>query len=139
MFNVISTIAGIVFGFGLALSGMLSPGKVVGFLDITGNWDPSLAFVMGGGVAVTVVTFHFLLKRPHPLFGDRFHLPTTSDIDRRLIVGAALFGVGWAIGGLCPGPAISSIAYASPKIAIFVVAMVAGILIAKKAFPASNS
>jgi len=135
MFNIISTIAGILFGFGLALSGMVSPSKVVGFLDITGNWDPSLAFVMGGGVAVTVISFHFLLKRPHPLFGGRFHLPTASEIDRRLVVGAGLFGLGWGIGGLCPGPAISSLAYASPKIAIFVIAMGFGILIAKKLAP----
>lgn len=137
MFNIISVLSGTIFGFGLALSGMLSPSKVVGFLDITGNWDPSLAFVMGGGVVVTVVSFHFILKRPHPLFGEKFHLPTASNIDRRLIIGAGLFGLGWGIGGLCPGPAISSLAYASPQVAVFVVAMVAGILIAKKAFPAS--
>ncbi len=137
MFNIISVLSGTIFGFGLALSGMLSPSKVIGFLDITGNWDPSLAFVMGGGVAVTVVSFHFILKRPHPLFGEKFHLPTASNIDRRLVIGAGLFGLGWGIGGLCPGPAISSLAYASPQVAVFVVAMVAGILIAKKAFPAS--
>lgn len=137
MFNIISVLSGTIFGFGLALSGMLSPSKVIGFLDITGNWDPSLAFVMGGGVVVTVVSFHFILKRPHPLFGEKFHLPTASNIDRRLVIGAGLFGLGWGIGGLCPGPAISSLAYASPQVAVFVIAMVAGILIAKKAFPAS--
>ncbi|MEH6475246.1 MAG: DUF6691 family protein [Sneathiella sp.] len=137
MFNIISVLSGTIFGFGLALSGMLSPSKVIGFLDITGNWDPSLAFVMGGGVAVTVVSFHFILKRPHPLFGEKFHLPTASNIDRRLVIGAGLFGLGWGIGGLCPGPAISSLAYASPQVAVFVVAMVTGILIAKKAFPTS--
>jgi uncharacterized protein len=139
MFQVIALLSGTVFGFGLALSGMLSPGKVVGFLDITGNWDPSLAFVMGGGLVVTVIAFNVVLKRPHPWFGDKFYLPTAQDIDKRLIVGSALFGAGWAIGGLCPGPAISSLAYASPQIAVFAVSMVLGILIAKKLFPASSS
>lgn len=139
MFNIISTVAGVLFGVGLALSGMLSPSKVIGFLDITGNWDPSLAFVMGGGVAVTVISFHFLLKRPHPLFGGSFHLPKASEIDRRLVLGAGLFGLGWGIGGLCPGPAISSLAYASPKIVLFVIAMLFGILVAKKLFPGPST
>ncbi|WP_169568597.1 YeeE/YedE family protein [Sneathiella limimaris] len=139
MNKVIALVSGILFGYGLALSGMLSPSKVVGFLDLTGNWDPSLAFVMGGGLMVTVIAFHFLLKRPHPLFGDKFYLPTRKDIDKRLVIGSALFGLGWAIGGLCPGPALSSLAYASPKIAVFCVAMVVGIFIGKKVFPASAS
>lgn len=139
MTKLIALIAGILFGYGLALAGMLSPAKIVGFLDITGNWDPSLAFVMGGGLLITVVTFKFILKRPVPIFGAKFYLPTRQDIDRRLVVGSAIFGTGWAIGGLCPGPAISSLAYASPKIAIFGIAMVAGIVIAKKIFPASSS
>ncbi len=138
MFLVIALASGLLFGYGLALSGMLSPAKVVGFLDVAYGWDPSLAFVMGGGLAVTVVAFHFLLKRPHPIFGDKFHLPTRTDIDKRLVIGAALFGAGWGIGGLCPGPAISSLAYASPKIAVFVVAMVVGVLIAKTLFRAKN-
>ncbi len=135
MFNVIATVAGVLFGYGLALSGMLSPSKVVGFLDITGDWDPSLAFVMGGAVIVTAISFRFLLKRSAPIFGSKFYLPTTRDIDGRLLVGAGLFGAGWGIGGLCPGPAISSLAYADPKIAVFVVAMVAGIVIAKRFAP----
>lgn len=132
MFNIIATIAGVLFGFGLALSGMLSPGKVIGFLDIAGNWDPSLAFVMGGAVVITVVSFRILLKRPVPIFGDKFHLPSSNDIDKRLIIGAGLFGLGWGIGGLCPGPALSSLAYADPRIVVFVAAMAAGILIAKR-------
>ncbi|MEP3244777.1 MAG: DUF6691 family protein [Sneathiella sp.] len=132
MFNIIATVAGVLFGYGLALSGMLSPSKVVGFLDITGDWDPSLAFVMGGAVIVTAISFRFLLKRSAPIFGSKFYLPTTRDIDGRLLIGAGLFGAGWGIGGLCPGPAISSLAYADPKIAVFVVAMVAGIVIAKR-------
>lgn len=137
MAKVIALISGLLFGYGLALSGMLSPSKVVGFLDLTGNWDPSLAFVMGGGLMVTVIAFKFMLKQPHPIFGDKFHLPTSNDIDKRLIIGSGLFGLGWAIGGLCPGPAISSLAYASPKIAVFGVAMVIGILVARKIAPAN--
>lgn len=131
MFNIISLISGLLFGFGLALSGMVSPGKVIGFLDITGNWDPSLAFVMGGGVLVTVVSFHFILKRSVPFFGREFRLPTKTDLDKYLISGSVLFGLGWGLGGLCPGPALSSLAYGNPKILVFVGAMVAGIIIAK--------
>ena len=138
MTKVIALISGLLFGYGLALSGMLSPSKVVGFLDLFGNWDPSLAFVMGGGLIVTFVAFKLLLKRPHPLFGEKFHLPTRQDIDKRLITGSVLFGIGWAIGGLCPGPAISSLAYASPKIAVFCIAMVIGIIAAKKLVPPTN-
>jgi uncharacterized protein len=131
MFNTISLISGLLFGFGLALSGMVSPGKVIGFLDLTGNWDPSLAFVMGGGVLVTVISFRYILKRPTPIFGREFKLPTRNDIDKHLISGAVLFGLGWGLGGLCPGPALSSLAYGNPKIFVFVGAMVAGIVIAK--------
>ncbi|MAL79854.1 MAG: hypothetical protein CMN55_12210 [Sneathiella sp.] len=131
MLNIISLISGILFGLGLAISGMVSPGKVIGFLDLTGNWDPSLAFVMGGGVLVTVITFRFILKRETPVFGGHFSLPTKTEVDKRLLAGAALFGVGWGLGGLCPGPALSSLAYGNAKIFTFVAAMVAGIVIAK--------
>jgi uncharacterized protein len=131
MLNIVSLISGILFGFGLALSGMVSPGKVVGFLDITGNWDPSLLFVMGGGVLVTVISFHFLLKRSNPIFGGQLILPTKQDIDMPLLAGAGIFGVGWAFGGLCPGPALSALAYGNEKIFIFVGAMVVGIALAK--------
>ena len=131
MFNIISLVSGLLFGFGLALSGMVSPSKVIGFLDFTGNWDPSLAFVMGGGVLVTVITFRFILKQSHPFFGKDFMLPTKTDLDKYLIGGAVLFGLGWGLGGLCPGPALSSLAYGNPKIFVFVGAMVGGILIAK--------
>ena len=122
MFNLVSLISGLLFGFGLALSGMVSPGKVIGFLDLTGNWDPSLAFVMGGGVLVTLISFRFILKRSTPLFGGEFKLPTKKDLDKRLVVGAILFGLGWGLGGLCPGPALSSLA-----------SMIGGIIIAKLA------
>ena len=131
MFNIISLISGLLFGYGLALSGMVSPSKVVGFLDLTGNWDPSLAFVMGGGVIVTAISFRFILKRPMPFFGKQFQLPTKKDLDKYLISGAVLFGVGWGLGGLCPGPALSSLAYGNVKIFVFVAAMIVGIIVAK--------
>jgi len=133
MINIISLISGTVFGFGLALSGMLSPSKIVGFLDLFGNWDPSLAFVMGGGVLVTAISFHFILRRNSPFFAPRFILPTKQDVDRQLLSGAAVFGVGWGLGGFCPGPALSSLAYGDMKVIIFVAAMVIGILAAKYA------
>lgn len=131
MLNLVSLISGLLFGLGLAISGMISPGKVIGFLDLAGNWDPSLAFVMGGGVLVTIIAFRFILKRETPLFGGRFSLPTKTDVDKRLALGAVLFGIGWGLGGLCPGPAISSLAYGNAKILVFVTAMIGGILIAK--------
>ncbi|TNE40664.1 MAG: YeeE/YedE family protein [Alphaproteobacteria bacterium] len=131
MRNIIALLSGILFGFGLALSGMVSPGKVIGFLDLTGNWDPSLAFVMGGGLIVTLVSFRLILKRSQPLFGGSFSLPNRKDIDTRLVAGAALFGLGWGLGGLCPGPALSSLAYGNIKIFVFVIAMAVGILIGK--------
>ena len=133
MFNLISLISGLLFGFGLALSGMVSPGKVIGFLDLTGNWDPSLAFVMGGGVLVTVISFHFILKQSSPLFGKDFKLPTKKDLDKYLVSGAILFGLGWGLGGFCPGPALSSLAYGNMKVVVFVLSMIGGIVIAKLA------
>lgn len=131
MFNIISLVSGLLFGFGLALSGMVSPGKVIGFLDLTGNWDPSLAFVMGGGVIVTALSFRYVLKRSKPFFGPDFKLPTKTEIDKFLISGAVLFGIGWGLGGLCPGPALSSLAYGNTKIFVFVGAMVVGIVVGK--------
>jgi len=131
MLNLISLASGCLFGFGLALSGMVNPSKIVGFLDITGNWDPSLLFVMAGGVFVTVISFRFLLTRPTPVFGGRLVLPTKQDIDPPLLVGASIFGIGWALGGFCPGPALSALAYGNEKVFIFVGAMIVGIALAK--------
>ena len=124
-------VCGLVFGLGLAVSGMLNPAKVSGFLDLAGAWDPSLAFVMGGGLAVNAVFFH-LLKRPSPYFAEIFSLPGLTQIDRPLLVGAALFGVGWALAGLCPGPAIASLAYGSVDGVLFFVAMAVGLLAGQK-------
>lgn len=134
MAHLVSLISGIIFGLGLAISGMINPAKVIGFLDVTGNWDPSLAFVMGGAVAMTAVAFRLVLKRPAPLLGGGFHLPTRQDIDPRLVGGAVIFGAGWGLSGLCPGPAIASLAFLEPKIVLFVVALLAGSYLAKLNF-----
>jgi uncharacterized protein len=104
-----SLISGILFGIGLALSQMTNPGKVLNFLDITGNWDPSLIFVMAGALAVTSLSFRKILKQPRPLFDKKFYLSNKSAIDRPLIIGAAIFGMGWGISGYCPGPAVAGL------------------------------
>ncbi len=129
MYALIALVCGTLFGAGLAASGMTDPAKVQGFLDITGLWDPSLVFVMGGAVAVTLVGFRFVLNQSGPLLATEFDLPTKTAIDRRLLSGAALFGIGWGISGFCPGPAIASIAYLNSDIALFLVAMFAGALV----------
>jgi len=121
--------AGALFAVGLALSGMTRPSKVVGFLDLAGDWDASLAFVMMGAIAVHFVAYRVVLRRPAPLFDVRFHLPTRKDIDLRLVLGAALFGVGWGLGGYCPGPGLVSAAAGSLGALVFVVGMTAGMLI----------
>jgi uncharacterized membrane protein YedE/YeeE len=122
-------LSGLLFGLGLTLSGMINPGKVIGFLDLAGNWDPSLALVMMAALAVTVPSFHLILKRKRPLFEEKFFLPTKLDIDPQLISGAALFGIGWGLAGLCPGPALAGIASLNSSVIIFVAAMIAGILL----------
>lgn len=117
---------GLLFGWGLLISGMTDPGKVLGFLDLAGAWDPSLAFVMGGAVLVGLFAFGAARKRTTNLFGGALHLPRSQDIDRPLLVGALLFGGGWGLAGFCPGPAIVSMAAGEPKALLFVVAMLAG-------------
>ena len=119
-------LAGMIFGVGLILSGMNDPSKVIGFLDITGNWDPSLAFVLGGAVAVGLFVFPFATKRHQSLLGEVMHLPTSTQIDRRLIIGSITFGVGWGLAGYCPGPALASLAYGGLKPLLFVIAMLVG-------------
>tara|TARA_B100000686_G_scaffold31896_1_gene33196 strand:- start:931 stop:1374 length:444 start_codon:yes stop_codon:yes gene_type:complete len=118
--------SGVVFGFGLALSQMINPAKVLGFLDIAGDWDPSLAFVMAGAVAVTLVLFRYVLKRKAPLYGRRFFIPARRDIDARLIAGAALFGAGWGLVGFCPGPALAALVDLKLETVVFVAAMLVG-------------
>ena len=123
---LVALLAGTLFGLGLAISGMTQPQRVLGFLDLAGHWDPTLAFVMGGGLMITTSAFRFVLRRGRPLFDAKFYLPTRNDLDAPLLVGAACFGIGWGLAGFCPGPAIASLATAAPPVLIFVVAMLAG-------------
>ena len=118
--------AGAVFGVGLGLSRMTDPTVVLGFLDLAGDFDPTLVFVMGGAVCVTLVAYRLILRQPHPWLADVFQLPTSSDIDRPLLLGSALFGIGWGLAGYCPGPALVSIAAGVDTAMIFGVAMVVG-------------
>ena len=127
--STVALLSGLLFGLGLIISGMANPGKVIGFLDLAGDWDPSLLFVMGGGVAVTTATFWLVLRRERPLFEKKFFLPTKADLDGRLLIGAALFGIGWGIGGLCPGPAITALATLDPSVVLFVGAMLLGMVL----------
>lgn len=121
--------AGLLFAAGLGLSGMTSPAKVLGFLDVTGDWDPSLAFVMGGAIAVHLTVTQLLEKRGRPLFAASFHLPRRSDIDAKLVAGATLFGLGWGLAGYCPGPAIVSAASGQRDALVFVAAMTLGMIV----------
>jgi uncharacterized protein len=128
-------IVGLIFGLGLIVSGMLNPAKVLNFLDFaairTGTWDASLAFVMAGAIAVTFIGFKFVLRRPQPVFGEKFHLPTREDIDARVIAGPAIFGIGWGLAGFCPGPAITALGFGTKAAVIFVAAMLAGMWLAR--------
>lgn len=127
-------VSGTLFGAGLAVSGMTDPARVRGFLDIFGHWDPTLAFVMGGAVLVMAVAWRIRFRMQRPVFGEKFSLPDRKDLDVRLIAGSVLFGIGWGIAGLCPGPALASLAL-SPSAALpFAVAMVAGMLLQKVVF-----
>ncbi len=119
-------IAGLIFAIGLAIGGMTDPNKVLSFLDVFGGWDPSLAFVMGGAIVLYAPVYHAFVKRTRPLLQSTFHLPARNGIDARLIVGGILFGVGWGLGGFCPGPAIVSIASLRGDVLVFVGAMFAG-------------
>ena len=123
---LVSLMAGLVFGLGLAIAEMTNPLKVLAFLDLAGDWDPSLAFVMGGAVTVTALAFRFILRRSVPFYGERFHLPTLTQIDRKLLVGAALFGIGWGLAGYCPGPALATVLSGNSEAWLFVPAMLVG-------------
>jgi uncharacterized membrane protein YedE/YeeE len=120
--------AGAIFAVGLALSGMTKPAKVVGFLDVAGAWDASLAFVMMGAIAVHAVAHRLIVRGGAPLFDDAFHLPTRKDFDRRLLAGAAVFGVGWGLGGYCPGPGIVAASSGALAAIVFLVGMTAGVV-----------
>lgn len=118
--------AGTVFGLGLAMSGMLDPARVRSFLDIFGAWDPSLAFVLGGAVTVALVGMAALKRLQRPAFDETFHLPATSPVERQLVLGSAIFGIGWGMAGFCPGPALASLSLGLAPVALFVVAMLVG-------------
>jgi uncharacterized membrane protein YedE/YeeE len=128
----LSFLSGMIFGLGLAISGMANPAKVLNFFDVLGGWDPSLAFVMAGALAITFIGYRFILMRRAPALTERFHLPSAGDIDARLILGSALFGLGWGLTGFCPGPAVASLLTMSVEPVIFILAMVAGMLVAAR-------
>jgi len=121
--GAVALVAGSLFGAGLVLGGMTMPSKVRGFLDFTGSWDPTLVFVMGGAVVVHFFAYRLIRGRAHPVLAERFQLPSRKDLDVRLILGAALFGVGWGLGGFCPGPAITSMLSGSASVFVFLAAM----------------
>ena len=128
---MITLIAGVLFGFGLALSGMMQPDKVVGFLNIAGGWDASLMLVMGGALAIFTPGYHFIIKKRQQTWnGAVLHLPTKKALDHQLIIGALIFGAGWGLAGICPGPAIAMVALVGWPAIVFIFAMVAGMLIA---------
>jgi len=126
---VAALLCGFVFGLGLMISGMMQPTKVLGFLDIFGAWDPSLAVVMMAALAVSVPGFAWAQRRERPVLANQSTWPTRTDIDRPLVIGATMFGVGWGLVGLCPGPALENLATLSPPVIAFVVAMAAGMLL----------
>jgi uncharacterized protein len=127
----IALLSGVIFGAGLAISGMVNPAKVLNFFDIAGTWDPSLIFVMAGALAVTMAGYRLARQRPSPMFAATYHLPSAHQIDARLIGGSALFGLGWGLSGFCPGPAIASLTTLSIEPVVFIIAMLAGMLAVK--------
>jgi len=130
---IFALIAGLLFGLGLTISTMVDPARVLAFLDIFGDWDPTLAFVMGGGLAVYLPLFYLFIKpNKTTLFGEPCSLPQTKTIDAKLIVGAALFGIGWGLSGICPGPALANITGGLPAILLFVATMLLGMIMAPR-------
>ncbi|WP_264876029.1 YeeE/YedE family protein [Vibrio agarivorans] len=133
LFSVSALSAGLLFGLGMSLSGMIDPDKVIGFLDLAGEWDPSLAFVMGGALAVFVPGYQLLIKpRSKPVAAESFSISIKRAIDKPLIGGAVLFGLGWGLSGICPGPAITSLSFGNGQMLLFVLAMVGGSLLVQK-------
>ncbi len=128
-------LAGLIFGLGLVLSGMSNPAKVLNFLDVFGTWDPSLAFVMGGATLVTFVGYRIVWRQSAPALHHRFEVPTNTTIDARLLTGAAVFGIGWGIGGFCPGPAWTALPLLAPGTLVFIPAMIAGLWLGRTGIP----
>ena len=129
--NFVAFLSGMMFAGGLAFSGMVRPSKVIGFLDITGAWDPSLAFVMAGAILVYATAYYFFGKRTRPLLDAEYHLPPKSSVDRNTLIGAGIFGIGWGLAGFCPGPAIASLVTLSSASYIFFASMIAGMYLFK--------
>ena len=127
--TMVALFAGTLFGVGLAVSGMVNPAKITGFLDVAGDWDPTLMFVMGGALLVTIPAFRLILKRPRPVLAGSRALPKGNSLDGRLVGGAALFGVGWGLSGFCPGPAVVAMVTGLTPVFVFVAAMVAGMAV----------
>ena len=128
---ITALIIGAIFGIGLAIAGMLNPAKVIGFLDVFGDWDPSLALVMGGGVLVNAIGLRFVLEREAPIQSAEFLLPTASSIDKPLVAGSVIFGIGWGISGLCPGPVVASLLLNSNAMLPFFGMLIAGLLLGR--------
>lgn len=126
MQGLASFLCGLIFGSGLMISGMTQPAKVLGFLDVLGRWNPTLAFVMAGALVISSVGYMLARRQGRPVFAAQHLWPTRTDIDRPLVVGAVLFGIGWGLAGLCPGPALANLASLSPRVIVFVIAMIAG-------------
>jgi uncharacterized membrane protein YedE/YeeE len=124
-----SFFSGFIFSIGLSISGMVDPNRIIGFLDIFGNWDPTLLFVMVGAVLVNIVTFYFIMKKGHGYDSCELDLPAKKEVDKKLVIGSALFGVGWGIFGVCPGPALANLFLLNGKMIMFFLAMITGMLI----------
>jgi uncharacterized membrane protein YedE/YeeE len=136
---VVALASGAVFGLGLSLSGMLDPARVQGFLDVFGAWDPSLAFVLGGAVAVAMIGTALMRRMVRPILDTAFHLPTATTIDARLVLGSAIFGVGWGLAGFCPGPALSALSLGLVPVVAFVAAMVVGMVVHDRLVPVRSA
>ena len=129
--KIFSFLSGLIFGIGLTVAGMVNPAKVIAFLNILGNWDPSLVFVMVGAIIISAPFFYILKNKKKPLFNSSFQIPSRTNIDRNLIIGSSLFGIGWGMVGLCPGPAVASIAFFQPLSILFVIAIMSGFYLCK--------
>ena len=136
---LIGLTAGLIFGLGLCLSGLADPALVLGFLDVAGAWNPTLLFVMGAGLTVTLIGYRLVFGRGRPLFSPRFNLPTSTAIDTPLVSGAVIFGIGWGLAGYCPGPAVVSLVSGRPEVFVFVTAMITGMIAVRwmRAHPAA--
>ncbi|MEP1539329.1 MAG: DUF6691 family protein [Paracoccaceae bacterium] len=135
---IFALFTGLVFGTGIAISGMMNPAKVFNFFDVAGMWDPSLAFVMGGAVVITFIGYRLVWRRDAPLFGGKFQIPTSNAIDVRLIGGSAVFGIGWGIAGFCPGAAIPALGTGRWEVALFLIAVAAGFYV-RRLIPAPQN